>query len=367
MEIYYFIWFIISIIAFCEILSLEKKEQARKLGIVVSSLVLVIFWCIVCLKGNVGTDYKSYERLFYLIGPSSFFDPILAVEPGFWYWMQLIYVLGFSFVGFWFITGLINIGIKIYTFRELSPYISVSLLIYLVGLFFERDFDGIRQGFAIGLCYWGIVEFLKGKRSLFFLLVTFAVFIHYTSLLFYFIPVFAKIRIKNKIAFLLIFIAFVCYFFKIDLIRNFLLQILPSGIIYAKIAGYLDSEMYSVATGVSIGIIFRILIFFVFVLIKTRMKISGQWFNLLKNGFLFSILISLFFNNLDILSHRAAYGFREFQIFMVPYIITAFKGKRNKIIILFVVCLYSLMLLYRLLNTPHLAKVYSYKTFWNEW
>ena len=290
MGIYYIIWFIVSIVAFCEVLSLKKKEQARKLGILISSLLLIIFWSIVCLKGNVGTDYKSYEKLFYLIGPSSFFNPVLAVEPGFWYWMQLIYILGFSFVGFWFITGLINIGIKIYTFRQLSPYIAVSLLIYLVGLFFERDFDGIRQGIAIGLCYWGIIEFLKGKLFRFFLFVTLSVFIHYTSALFYIVPILAKIRIKNKVAFLLVFIALSCVCVKIDLIKSFLLPVLPSGIIYDKIAGYLNSERYSVSIGLSLGILFRIVIFAIFILIEKRMKISHLWFNLLKNGFLFSLL-----------------------------------------------------------------------------
>lgn len=367
MGVYYFIWFVVSILAFCEILSVKEKESARKLKIVICSVLLVIFWGIVCFKGNVGTDYKSYERLFYLIGPSSSFDSILAVEPGFWYWVQFIYILGFSFVGFWFITGLINIGIKLYTFKELSPYIAVSLLIYLVGLFFERDFDGMRQGLAIGVCYWAIIEFLKKRFLYFFLLVTLAVFFHYTSALFYFIPLFARIKINNGIVFLLILISFVFFFLRIDLIKSVLLPILPSEVIYAKIIGYMNSDMYSVSAGLSIGIFFRIVIFSVFIFLEKRMKISYERFNLLKNGFLFSILISLLFNNLEILSHRMAYGFREFQIFIIPYIITAFKGKRNKIIILLLVCLYSLVLLYRLLNTPHLAEVYPYKTFWNEW
>lgn len=81
-------------------------------------------------------------------------------------------------------------------------------------------------------------------------------------------------------------------------------------------------------------------------------------YNLLLNDFLLAIMISLLFNNIEILSHRLAYGFREFQIFIIPHLILAFKGQRNRILFTMLISIYSLILLYRLLTTPHLINYY---------
>lgn len=73
------------------------------------------------------------------------------------------------------------------------------MLIYLVGLFFERDFDGIRQGISIGLSYWACVLYLQGQKwyKYIFIIICAGLF-HYTSFLFMFIPVLGRVRLSEN-------------------------------------------------------------------------------------------------------------------------------------------------------------------------
>lgn len=360
MLIYYFVWGIVSLFAIVEV-SISQRTQPIYQKI--TGLGIWIIWSVliglVCFKGAVGTDYYSYQRMFEK--PSSVNEDF--VEPLFLLWMKVVLFFTSFFPIFWMITGFLNISLKFYVIRYLSPFVSVSVLIYLVGLFFERDFDGIRQGISIGFCYWACVLYLQRREWYKYIFVIIcAILFHYTSFLFLFIPVFAKIRLAEKWIYILLGIGLLCVLTGFDLLDLFFTLVGYDNFLYDKLYNYLRSEDYSRSVGLNIGLVFRILILILFLKLKPLIDISERRYNLLLNGFFFAIFISLVFNNIEILSHRLAYGFREFQIFIIPYLILAFKGYRNRILVTSIICLYSLILLHRLLTTPHLIDFYYYKT-----
>ena len=144
MLIYYFVWILIFILSYCEIISFKDISQKLILKQSIIFLLLSTFIIIAGLKGNVGTDYISYKGIFERTISEKYYLFSSSIEPGFWYWIKIISLLSTNFTFFWFITCFINISLKFYIFYKLSPYISISIAIYFIGLFFERDFDGQR-------------------------------------------------------------------------------------------------------------------------------------------------------------------------------------------------------------------------------
>lgn len=362
MLVYYVLWGITFFLSLIEVYIFARRESwTHSLKGIIVWLIWAMFVFLVGFKGNVGTDYGSYQELYEsVIEPYSF--TVSSIEPLFWLWMKLCSCLALSFPLFWLLTAVLNISLKIYIFRSFSPFVAVSVLIYIVGLFFERDFDGIRQGLSIGLCYWACLLFLDGRRPLVYnSVIVCAVFVHYTAILFFLIPALSKLRLSKKIVTLLLLIGFVFALTSFNALEFIFDIIGMDNVLYDKMYSYTVSENYSSKVGINIGLIFRIIILFLFIWYKNAINLDEKFYNLLKNGFLLSILLSLLFSNFEILSHRLGYGLREFQIFIIPYLIVASKGIKNKLIVTTLIAMYSLILLMRLLSTPHLIDSYSYK------
>ena len=362
MLIYYILWVITFFLALIEVYIYQQKASwVPALRGIIIWLTWSIFVFIVGFKGNVGTDYGSYSLLYAsVVEPYTY--SVSAIEPLFWLWMKICSLLSLSFPFFWLLTAILNISLKFYIFKNFSPFVAVSVLIYFVGLFFERDFDGIRQGLSIGLCYLACLQYLRGKSPIEYnCIIICATLVHYTAVLFFFLPLLCKLRLSNKIVFSFIGIGLIFAFLNIDLVSILFDIIGMDNMLYDKMYSYMKSENYSEAVGINIGLIFRIIILILFIKYEKSIDMNVSLYNLLKNGFLLSIIFSLMFGSFEILSHRLAYGFREFQIFIIPFLILAAKGMKNKLLVTSIIALYSIVLLSRLLSTPHLTNSYIYK------
>jgi len=360
MLIYYLVWFLVTILLFFEICIYRKKSSSPLKGGIIF-LIWGVFVFLTGFKGNVGTDYLGYQRLYYESFDQEYIFSVGAIEPLYWLWMKLSSSLALPFVIFWLITAIVNISLKFYVIRYFSPFFSASILIYFVGLFFERDFDGIRQGISISLCYLACIQYIsKGKALLAIGIVLCAGLVHYSALLFLLIPLLSKIQIKDELIFIAIAIGIIGTLLQWNVFNIVFSVIGHNNILYDKIFSYTISEKYSESVGLSIGIIFRIIILTIFIRCKTFFHLDEKTYNLLKNGFFLSVCFYLIFSNFDILSHRLAYGFREFQIFIIPFFILIAKDLKNKLLIGSLISLYSLFLLERLLDSQPID-VYSYK------
>lgn len=361
MIVYYLIWFLFTVLLFVEICIIDKngKYSSLKNGIVFIIWVVLVF--LTGFKGNVGTDYGGYQSMYNRTFNEEYVFSVGAIEPLYWLWMRVSSLLALPFAIFWLLTSVINLSLKFYVIRYISPIFSASILVYLVGLFFERDFDGIRQGLAISLCYIACIQYVKGKSYLSYIGIIFcAGLIHYTSLLFLLLPLLGKMQIKDNLIFATLVICVIGALFHWNIFEMLFSIIGHNNIMYDKIYSYTISEKYAAGTGLNVGGIFRIIILILFVKYKRLFHIDDRMYNLLKNGFFMAICFSLLFSSFDILSHRLAYGFREFQIFIIPFFIHAAKGLKNKLLVGGLISLYSLLLLIRLLASQP-VETYSYR------
>lgn len=163
---YYLLFLIIYLSSYYDICkgdSFQIRNSLYYLGFLITLFFFIIF---TGLKGNVGTDYEGYFNLYSIWGVKNYSDRFVSIqiEPGFWLISHIGNLLKMPFPLFWFCIACITLVTKFIFFRKFSPYIFLSLLIYLSGLYIERDFDGIRQGLSIGLAYISILFYLDKKK-----------------------------------------------------------------------------------------------------------------------------------------------------------------------------------------------------------
>lgn len=350
-----FIYYVFNILLYGGgVLEILAKDKLQKQLLYLITFFMFLFFA--GLKEGGGTDFNSYENMFFTITYENITGGF--IEPVFAAFIYIVKVLGGGFGLFYFLVACFNLSIKFYVFRKLTPYLLPALLIYFVGLFFERDNDGIRQGLSIAFCYLSLPALLEHRNRVFLFYNVIAVLIHYSSFVFIFIWLIQKIRWSDKWVAGIVICCISFPLLKLSVIDT-LLYIIPFDNILIKLMAYTEAESYSAALGINIGLLFRILIFLFFIRYHESLKISDSLYYLLRNGFAFAIIMSLLFYDFAILAHRLPYAFREFQIFIIPYFFTI-ADKKNKLFLLSVVFTYSLVILSRFLYGDNFEVYNSY-------
>ena len=355
---FYVLWFIIALFSNNEVFVSQNNYLNKSLKLLTFYTIFFYLIIFTAFKGNVGSDYNGYIQLFSLGERQNYQDIAFLIEPLFWFLSRLFFVLNLPFECFWFLLATTTLILKFRFYKNMSPYLTVSLLIYLSGMFIERDFDGIRQGLSISFCYIGILALLQSNKKKFIFYCLIGILFHYSSIVFLISPLFLKIRMRKFVYYAILVLGFICLFMKLNFIV-FIVQFIPISYIKIRVNAYMSIAEYSKAIGVNIGIIVRIIIFILFVRKGNRFGVDNEKYNLLLNGFFFSIVCFLLFNNMDILAHRLVYGFREFQIIIIPIIFEKIKSREKPIVYPFII-VYSFVMFYRMINTPHLRTYYQY-------
>lgn len=349
MGYYYFIATILYLLGICQIL--DYRRSTAKFVTIISAIILILFSG---LKTDGSTDLPEYRNIFFQI---TNFIPDGLIEPGF----QLLIIgnhsIGANFIFFCFIVACISISLKSFTIYKISPYIGASFLIYFCGCFFERDNDGIRQGLALSFCFIALYYLAINKNKQYFLFTVIACLFHFTSIIFFITFLLKKIHWNTKIILIIISVAYLLSITN-TFITNYITPYIPIKAVATKVEIY-STNSYSEELGITIGILFRTLILILFMFCKKRISIDDNLFYILRNGLAFSIICSLLFGDFVIIAHRLPYVFREFQIFVISFLICALYGKPNKIIGLTIIYIYTCIILSRFFTAGSVYLKYS--------
>lgn len=336
---YYYITiaFILYLLGIIEIN--ENRKTVSKAIAIISAIVLILF---AGLKIDGATDFISYKLLFNQI---TIFNKEGLMEPGFQLWMVFFHHLLLGFTIFYFFTVAFSVSAKTAIIYKLAPFVSVALMIYFSGCFFERDNDGIRQGISIAFCFIALYFLIKDNYIFYILFTLIAISFHYSSVIFFGAFILKKLHWKNKTILLLICLSYIINIAGI-FITKFLLPYVPTGAINDKIDMYASKD-YGTEIGITVGLLFRTFILFLFMKYRNILKIEGNLFYILRNGLAFSIICSLCFGDFIIISHRLPYVFREFQIFIISFLIAALPNKGYRILGLTITFAYTCIILSR--------------------
>lgn len=348
MGYYLFVAFLLYVLGNLEI---GANSSVKKFVAVLSAIILIIF---AGLKTDGGTDLLEYTHIYNLF---TSFKIKSFIEPGYQILMLVFHAIGCSFITYYFFVACINISIKASVFYKLAPCISAAFLIYFCGCFFERDNDGIRQGLSMSFCFLALY-YLSIEKNIRYLIITLiAVSIHYSSIAFFAAYFFKKIKWNDKLIAIIIGASFILSILG-QYLTSYLLPMVSMEMAAKKLEIY-SSNSNSEELGISIGLIFRTLILFLFMIYRKQILIHNNLFYLLRNGLAFSIICTLLFGDFGIIAHRLPYVFREFQIFIISYLIAAIPSKIGKMIGLATVFAYTCIVMSRFFSDDSVYNNYQ--------
>lgn len=330
---------------------IADQKSAKKFVTFFCALILILF---AGLKVTGSTDYQGYKEIFAQFDS---FDITGFVEPGYQLLMVFTHCLGGSFLLFYFTVALLNVSVKTTIMYKLTPFVGAALLIYFCGCFFERDNDGIRQGLSMSICFIALYCLVKDRIKNYYLFTVIAVLLHYSSVIFFLAIVLKRIRWTTTTILCILGSSYL-----ISITGTFLTQYIVSAVPIEMISTKLEiysSNDYSEGLGITVGVLFRTFLLILFMVYRNRINIQEDLYLILRNGLALSIVCTLVFGDFAIIAHRLPYVFREFQIFIVPYLIAALPNKEFRLIGLTVVFLYAYVIINRFFINNSVYNDYS--------
>lgn len=172
----------------------EKIELKRK-AILIPCFLLILF---ASLRNNtVGTDTYLYTSSYIRENNPYIYGFNDDIEYGY----QLLdsVILNFSYNYFWLflLTSLIVVFSYLTTIKKLSINYFYSIYIYINFGFYTFFFNGLRQGIAMAICFFGL-PYLIEKRIFYYLVIVFLASLFHTSALIM-LPLYFLVNSKLKL------------------------------------------------------------------------------------------------------------------------------------------------------------------------
>ncbi|WP_195439677.1 EpsG family protein [Parabacteroides goldsteinii] len=212
------------------------------------------------------------------------------------------------FLAFW-----VNL-IVAHFIKSNTKFIFSALLIYFIVSYFNYNFEILRESIAVSFFLLSFPFYVNRKWIKYFICFLFAFMFHESSLVMLIMPFFSLFERINNRALLLLMILLYVLFLSFDII-SFLLNILPNDFaFYAKVVGYMNSEVYG--ENVSVNMYYFFVASFVMPFLSFLVLMNNKEKKCISVFILISIVFSLFtskivifyrFNNYIILPLIVAY------------------------------------------------------------
>jgi len=358
----------------------EKMWKIKKSNkkIYIFLLVFPLFILAAFRAPSVGNDTLNYYKSYLTVSQEAFFSPTQSrMEIGYIYYMRIIALLGFGYLGFQIITSailLFSISRFIYKY---STNIAFSFFIFMTTRMFFGIMNISRQYLAIAVLLFSIECIRNKKLFKFSLFVLIATSIHFTAIFFFTAYFIANSKLNEKRSILLIMTGIFC-----GLLFDRIVLIFVS--VTGRYSGYLEGRYFNFEGNIAIYINLLInLIFFSIAFFskywiprertKPRDQISTSnkaniilpYETLWYTFCLLTLIISIIGLNATILSRIETY-FSVFFIVFIPSVIRLIKRKEIRTIIYLgvVVGLFAsfvVVMVYR----PHWTSVFPYQWYWD--
>lgn len=345
----YFLIPIYSFLAFTiRFFFIEKLSKEMKSYVYVFSYIpiILVFLYIAGLRDiTIGTDTAHYGEIFN--NPDD-------IEIGYKLSAETVKHIGGGFHLFLFFFFFSSLYLKLYAFRKVSLYPLLSICIYSSFWFLVYDMNGIRQGLALGFIALSYYFLIIKKNRYFYLSLLGAILFHYSALIFF--PII--FIIKKKCTRTLFWITFsIVFSFAYLGVTTFLLEKLGTIIgvdlrLIKRIVSYQNNESYNANILYSFSTFVRLLLFLTTYFFINKVKLSERTKNIFLWCALLNISIYLLFSEVELIATRLSLYYRFYECFFLACLPNAFKGKVSKILIGFLLCLYSLSQIMKTLSIP---------------
>lgn len=326
----------------------DPSDKKKILSIVYCSFLILILGL---RHPTMGADLRGYLLSFHILSSYSLQDAFallsfLNYEKGYVLLNVLIGKINESEQLFLFVCALLSIAPVGYVFYKKSDSIELSYIIYLGLTNFIICFSGLRQGIAIGICFFASLFVVKRKIIPFLLLVLLGSTFHTSSMLFLIAyPLYnLNLSMNGRIASIILLpIAFV--------LKGSLFSSLCS------IVGLYKSSVDD--NGAWILFVVYSLVYVFCCVLKTEDKLYNFYLNL----FWVSCFIQAM-GGVNMIVSRAGFYFAVFLPLLLPRALQSIKNDfvKMNIEIITMVC-FVLFGLFSLYSTSW-AKAFPYRFFW---
>jgi len=355
--IYYLVAFVMLLFSFYTQTSEDRRHEK-----ILLYLGAALFILVGAFRNEVGADWDSYENLFE--NTSSLTDLIEAREEKLF--MVLLYALKLLQPNYHVFVALVfalSFLIKFHTFTKLSPDVFLSLLIYSFTLFLIYDLNGLRQGIAMSVLLFSLNSILERKLIHFLLLITAATLLHTSAIVFLPFYWLSRIHFSHKTIGIALVVGLAFALSISSTLKNSqLLQTLLATESLSHYSSYLEHDDYNRAVSVlSIGFLQRVFIFLMFLFSYEKLLAGDDFKQLLLNGYFISLMMFILFSFNAEYAARISFHFKSLEMFMIPLVVWSQDKIRNRVGLLLMFFILSIVGMYRILEIPN-GKLIPYES-----
>lgn len=322
----------------------EKKVLGRKA--IIAPLLLLI--ALPTLRSNrVGTDSGTYTAAYIQKYYPYEYGFHKDIEYGYQLIDSLILSFSYNYVWLFLITSIIVIPAYLFTIKKISINYLYSILIFITFGFYTFFFNGLRQGIAMAICFFGLPYLIQKRVICYSLVVFIASLFHMSALIM--LPLYFLVNSKIKIE--LKFLA--C------LITSTLTSQILIGYFAQSNARYEHYTQEAEQAGGYITLAFYFLIGLLVYVTGYKIRNEDIMFNKLEQMLLCGLALVL---PVALLGtdpsgpQRIMYYFVSSVIFLIPYILR----KYNNLYISILFLIFSVI--YFILITMRFSNLYPYVT-----
>lgn len=340
-------------------------KHRRKIWIFI--LILPLFILSALRAPTVGNDTYNYFVSYNIVAKESFFSVSQSrLEIGYIFYMRLIALFGFKYLGFQIITSFIILFSICRFIDRYSTNVSFSFFVFLTSHIYFGTMNITRQYLTIAILLFSIDAIKKQEFFKFCIYVAFASSIHFISIAFLIGYPLSKIRINKIRSIQLIIVGLVSSLFFNNIVRLFVK-------ITGRYSSYLESGYFNFENYIAIYLNLCINICFFLLAYNTGywkkdIRLINQKSTYRKLWYIFCLLtliISIVGLNATIISRIEAY-YKMFYIVYIPDVIRSINNKESRSIVsLGVIVGLFLSFIVIMIYRPYWTTVFPYEWFWD--
>jgi hypothetical protein len=284
--------------------------------------------------GNTVNDYDAYV-IYY----KNAFNT--NVEFSFIFIAWIVRHIFFDNVLFLFVIyAMLGVALKIKALTTLTTLVFLSVIIYIGNFYILHELTQIRIGVAAGFLLLSIKPLYERNLKKFIFFAGCAMLFHYSALLIFFLWFFKGNSINKYVYAAIIPLAYVLYFFHINLIELFI-QLIPIEYIQQRYGTYvlLQKKENNFANINVFNYVFlaKCLIFYVLLWKSKLIEIHNKYVNLLLKIEALSLISFVLFSAMPVFAFRISELFGVVEIILIPFIYYVFKPRfLSKALVIFI-------------------------------
>ena len=321
------------------------QNKKRVLLLFTLALALISFF-----RYGIGTDYFAYQYLYDQLY-SSFIDEykygLAPQEVGFRLAGSVFKELGIPYQLYISIIAAVNLYFIYKLVLRYSQNPMLAMFLYFSMFYFVWTLSGLRQSLTIAIGIYYLLKCVEEEKMLKIIVISILLsFIHTSSLILIALYFLSKTQLSMKNYIVLTCAAILVAALPLGFIINYI----PSSFIVSKITPYIQQNVS--INPIDFQSVARLILLFAALIFYKRLITANEFNYKILNIYIFSILFYFFFQFGGELSasRLSIYG-RVLEILLFSNIYSLYKVDINKLLVAYVITIFSFLYLNKELNS----------------